>query len=253
MAATSPTSCHLPPEQDRTYQPDSLWSYELGAKTSWLDRRLIANTSFYYIDWSNIQVSDFTDNTNALTFIANAGKARVYGGEFELEARPVKDLTLGGSLALIEAQLSQDQPSTNQQFAGHAGDLFPNVPQVSGSLFAEATHPVTTGLQGFSRVDYSYTGRQGTQFSPTNPIYNVIPAYVTCWACALGVRADMWEAALFRPQSSERVRLPISSRRRAIHAPCGRLRCSRVRSGLNSATIIRAQPCAQQSIKRLLA
>ena len=184
------------PEQDRTYQPDSLWSYELGAKTSWLDRRLIANTSFYYIDWSNIQVSDFTDNTNALTFIANAGKARVYGGEFELEARPVKDLTLGGSLALIEAQLSQDQPSTNQQFAGHAGDLFPNVPQVSGSLFAEATHPVTTGLQGFSRVDYSYTGRQGTQFSPTNPIYNVIPAY-NLLGLRLGVRADMWEAALF--------------------------------------------------------
>jgi iron complex outermembrane recepter protein len=70
------------------------------------------------------------------------------------------------------------------------------VPQASGSLFAEATHPVATGLQGFGRVDYSYTGRQGTQFSPTNPIYNVIPAY-NLLGLRLGVRADMWEAALF--------------------------------------------------------
>jgi iron complex outermembrane receptor protein len=185
----------LPP-QDRTYQPDSLWNYEVGVKTSWLDRRLIANTSFYYIDWSNIQISDFTDDTNALTYIANAGKARVYGGEFELEARPTHDLTLGGSLGLVEAQLTQDQPATNPQYAAHAGDLFPNVPQVSGSLFAEYTHPVASGLQGFARVDHSYTGRQGTQFSPTNPIYNVIPAY-NLLGLRLGVRADMWEAALF--------------------------------------------------------
>ncbi len=33
----------LPPE-DRTYQPDSLWSYEVGAKTSWFDRHLIVNS-----------------------------------------------------------------------------------------------------------------------------------------------------------------------------------------------------------------
>lgn len=185
----------LPP-QDRTFQPDSLWSYEIGAKTSWLDRRLIANTSFYYINWSNIQISAFTDDTNALTYISNAGKARVYGGEFELQARATRDLTLGGSLALVQAQLTGDQPATNPQYAAHSGDLFPNVPQVSGSLFAEYRHTLTPSLQGFLRVDHSYTGRQGTQFSPTNPIYNVIPAY-NLLALRFGVTADAWEAALF--------------------------------------------------------
>jgi iron complex outermembrane recepter protein len=185
----------LPP-QDRTYQPDSLWNYEVGAKTEWLDHRVIANTSLYYIDWSNIQVSDFTDNTNALTFIANAGKARVYGAEFEVEARLTHDFMVGGTLALIEAQLTQDQPSTNAQFAGHAGDLFPNVPQVSGSFFAQYSHPVTETIEGFGRIDYSYTGRQGTQFSPSNPIYNVIPAY-NLLGVRLGVRTNRWESTLF--------------------------------------------------------
>lgn len=185
----------LPP-QDRTYQPDSLWNYEIGAKTAWLDHRVIANSSLFYIDWSNIQVSDFTDDTNALTFIANAGKARVYGTEFELEARLTRSFMIGGTLALVEAQLTQDQPSSNAQFAGHAGDLFPNVPQVSGSLFAQYTHALNATLEGFGRIDYSYTGRQGTQFSPENPIYNVVPAY-DLLGLRLGVRTNSWEAALF--------------------------------------------------------
>lgn len=185
----------LPP-QDRTYQPDWLWNYEIGAKTSWLDRHLIANTSLYYIKWSNIQISDFTDDTNALTYIANAGRARVYGSEFEVEARVTRELTVGGSLALMEAQLREDQPATNPQYAAHAGDLFPNVPQVSGSLFAEYRHDLAPSLQGFVRVDHSYTGRQGTQFSPTNPIYNVIPAY-NLLALRIGVETGGWEAALY--------------------------------------------------------
>ncbi len=45
-------------------------------------------------------------------------------------------------------------------------------------------------------MDYSYTGRQGTQFSPSNPIYNVVPAY-NLLALRLGVRAKAWEAALY--------------------------------------------------------
>jgi iron complex outermembrane recepter protein len=185
----------LPP-QDRTYQPDWLWNYEIGAKTSWFDRRLIANTSLYYIKWSNIQISDFTDDTNALTYIANAGRARVYGGEFELEGKVSRDLLVGGSLALMEAQLTEDQPATNPQYAAHSGDLFPNVPQVSGSVFAEYRHNVAPGFQGFVRVDESYTGRQGTQFGPSNPIYNVIPAY-NLLGLRIGVEAGAWEAALF--------------------------------------------------------
>jgi iron complex outermembrane receptor protein len=70
------------------------------------------------------------------------------------------------------------------------------VPHVSGSGFAQYSHPVAASLEGFARVDYSYTGRQGTQFSPQNPIYNVVPGY-SLLNLRLGLRADAWEAALF--------------------------------------------------------
>ncbi|MEP7245424.1 MAG: TonB-dependent receptor [Gammaproteobacteria bacterium] len=185
----------LPPE-DRTYDPDSLWAYELGAKQSFLDRRLIVNASVYELKWSNIQVTDFTDDTNALTFLSNAGSARVYGAELEVEARPARAFTLGGTLAWVKAELTEDQPSTNAPFAGHDGDLFPHVPHLSGSVYAQYERPLTAAFSGVARLDYSHTGAQGTQFARSNPLYNTIPAYDLV-NLRLGMRADSWEATLY--------------------------------------------------------
>ncbi len=39
-----------------TYEPDSLWNYELGLKSHWLDRRLVFNAAVYYIDWQDLQL-----------------------------------------------------------------------------------------------------------------------------------------------------------------------------------------------------
>ena len=41
----------------RAYDPDSLWSYEIGSKNGALDGRLQVNSSLFYIKWSNIQQS----------------------------------------------------------------------------------------------------------------------------------------------------------------------------------------------------
>jgi iron complex outermembrane receptor protein len=184
------------PLADQSYNPDSLWNYELGAKTSWLDRRLVVNASVYRLDWSNIQVNDYTDDSNAFVFIANAGKARVYGAELEVEARPTRELNFGGTLAWVDAELTEDQPSSNAAFAGRSGDRFPNVPQWSGSAFVQYTHPLTGDMDAILRADYAHTGRQSSQFSPLNPLYNVIPAYDLLNLRA-GVRTGAWEAALF--------------------------------------------------------
>ena len=39
----------------RSFQSDSLWSYELGTKTSWFDHRLTFDAAGFYIKWKNIQ------------------------------------------------------------------------------------------------------------------------------------------------------------------------------------------------------
>ena len=35
------------------YDSDDLWSFEVGAKTSWMDNRLYVNGSIYVIDWED--------------------------------------------------------------------------------------------------------------------------------------------------------------------------------------------------------
>ena len=68
------------------YAADSLWNYELGIKSQWLDKRLTVNVNAFDIEWDNIQVSG-RDPTGSFGFISNAGKARVTGLEFETLVR----------------------------------------------------------------------------------------------------------------------------------------------------------------------
>ena len=77
------------------YEADSLWNYELGVKSAWLDGRLIVNSSAFLIDWDNIQVSG-RDPTGSFAFIGNAGAAEVQGLELETFFQPVRSLNLVG-------------------------------------------------------------------------------------------------------------------------------------------------------------
>lgn len=36
------------------YDLDSVWNYEVGVKSIWLDGCIRVNVFFYYLDWSNI-------------------------------------------------------------------------------------------------------------------------------------------------------------------------------------------------------
>src|SRR5580692_8097917 len=60
------------------YKPDSIWNYELGAKTEWLDHRLTINGAVYYIDWTNIQQT-ITLPTCSFVFTGNFGTASSKG------------------------------------------------------------------------------------------------------------------------------------------------------------------------------
>ncbi len=42
---------------ENRYEPESMWVYEVGAKTQWFDRRLLVNVAGYYQDFSEKQVS----------------------------------------------------------------------------------------------------------------------------------------------------------------------------------------------------
>jgi len=156
------------------YNPDSLWNYEVGAKTSWLNGALIVNAAIFQIDWKDIQTTARTAD-GLFGYITNAGAARIRGFEADVTVRPVQGLTLTMAAGHSDAVLTQDQSNSSLQLTGSSGrkgDRLPNVPNWSASASAAYRWPLIGDLDGLIRADYAYTGNIVNGFAPaTNPYF----------------------------------------------------------------------------------
>ncbi|HKH28245.1 MAG TPA: TonB-dependent receptor, partial [Sphingomicrobium sp.] len=84
----------------RIFDRETVQDWELGAKTSWLDRKLTANLTFYRMDISGYQDRAF----DGVSFtVLNAGKLRQQGFEFDGVAKPIPGLSLFGSVAYLDS------------------------------------------------------------------------------------------------------------------------------------------------------
>ncbi|MBO9714549.1 TonB-dependent receptor [Sphingomonas sp.] len=183
------------------YKSDSLWSYEIGAKTSWFDRALTLNADIFQIDWSDMQVAAQTPAPAVFSFITNAGKVRVQGAEVEVGARPVQGLTLQLSGSYILAKLRGNQVAPNGIIvsgAGLKGDYVPFTPKFSGQASVEYRYPAAGSIQPFFRADLAYAGESWTQFRRTNAAQQQLPDYTTV-GVRLGIDKadDTWSLSLF--------------------------------------------------------
>jgi len=136
------------------YQPDTLWSYEVGAKSRLSQGRMHASVALFQIDWSHIQQNVLLP-VCAFNFISNAGKARIRGGEMELSGKPVDGLPLS-----IQAGLGYtDGTLLDPGLINQAPDSrLTQVPQLTGTLSGFYEQPITGALTWFAAADFSYTG-----------------------------------------------------------------------------------------------
>jgi iron complex outermembrane receptor protein len=89
---------------------DNLRNYELGAKGSWLDGKLISNVALYLIDWRNIQIQA-NRVSDSIQFATNIGAARSTGFEFELTTFPVTGLSIGLNGSVDDAKVTEVSPT----------------------------------------------------------------------------------------------------------------------------------------------
>lgn len=67
-----------------TFRTDTLWNYELGMRSKWLDNKLSFDTSLFYENWKNPQVF-LTDASGLGTYIGNVGQVVSKGAETSLQ------------------------------------------------------------------------------------------------------------------------------------------------------------------------
>ena len=139
-----------------TYESDSLWNYEIGTRTTWLDSRLTVNATAYYIDWSDAQVSVFGMDCGAY-YTANSGEATSRGAEVELVATISDRWSLLLTGGYVDSKLEQglDDPGINAP----AGTALPYVPETTASLTSNHRFPIMGNREGFVLAEIEHTGR----------------------------------------------------------------------------------------------
>ncbi len=176
-------------EGPTTFGSDSLWSYELGTKSQFFQRRMTLNASVFYIDWKNIQTLKSLPNCG-FYFTENAGALESKGFEVEMMAMPMRGLTLTLAATYTDATLAQDVPN----LIAVEGDRTPYVPKWSASASAEYVQPVTDSLNGYIRFDLQHVGKRYTEFNTARAI--AMPSY-EIGNIHLGIQQENWEIAFF--------------------------------------------------------
>ena len=165
---------HIPGQ----YASDSLWSYELGGKNTFLDHTLQIDWSVFWINWKNIQQNVYLPSCGA-QFTANLGQVVSRGGDIDILYRPIETLMLDFSAAYTDAKFTRSScagvlsfdPAANQcagEVDGTAvngqpvvskGNRLPGAPW-SFMAAAEQTFHAWKGLNPYLRADFQYTTRQ---------------------------------------------------------------------------------------------
>lgn len=178
----------LDPAVPDRYRPDSLWNYELGAKTTWLDGKLILNAALYYIDWSDIQIERTA--TNDVGFQDNGGKAHSAGIELEATVKPLRGLELSSAVSLNRARADETVPGTRIL----KGDHLPGARGFTISNSIEYSGVLSSTLDAFVRADHQYQGSAYSDFDNANaaklPAYHLINLRI-------GVTHGAWKASLY--------------------------------------------------------
>jgi iron complex outermembrane receptor protein len=192
------------------FKSDNIWSYEVGEKLRLADNRVTVNGSLYFEKWSNVQ------QTNALSscgyvYTANAGNAHVRGGELEIQAIVVPELTVSGNVGYTHAALVS---STLINAGFNPGTAIQDVPQWTSSASIAYRHSFTEQLALTARADNTYVG------SRTDETYSInqLPSYDLTNIRA-GLDGGRWSAILFMNNVADKRALLSNITQAAVNLP----------------------------------
>lgn len=190
------------------FTPEIAYSYEIGAKAEFFDRRIRINVAAYQTDVNDIQRTTLittppppgSTTPGTATILSNAGKARFRGVEVEFQALLTEGLRFTATGALVDPKYIA--------FADLSGDRsferFSNVAKEQFSLALDYTKEM--GSTRFkAHVDYAWSGATPLDpyNFPANPSNAAIVAATTRPAAGqLGARVgvefnDHFELAVF--------------------------------------------------------
>jgi len=124
--------------------PEQVWSYELGAKTQWLENRLRVNATAFYMDVTDLQIASLIPG-QAITVESATGEIK--GFELEFLTVPVEGLTLQANYSYLDAEITK---------GSNTGNDLPRSPGDKINLSGSYEFPISDKVYMILMADWTY-------------------------------------------------------------------------------------------------
>lgn len=158
-----------------TYDSDSVWSYELGAKSRLFGGFASVQASSFYVEWNQPQLFATFPGCTA-QFTTNAGKATSRGGDLQIQLRPARDLTLSVAASYTDSHYTQQilgptpVAGATQAVLVNKGDTLPIAPW-NVNLSANYEFGLTGEWRAYVRGDFQYASSYKRTTGPGSVAY----------------------------------------------------------------------------------
>jgi len=171
------------------YDPETLWTYEVGAKSMLDDDRWMLEGAVFYTDWSDLQAIFLPFEGATVGGTKNQGAATVFGGEVAATFLPSPTVALSANASYADSTF-------DDATADHAdGDPVPYVPEWTFTAAVDWRPDFGNELSGLFHLDYSYQdeihriSNTGVYDVSTSDSFNFLNAKI-------GVEKETWGAYL---------------------------------------------------------
>lgn len=158
-------------EEDRIFDPEHSWSYEVGTKSSFWNNLLSLDASLFYIDWKDQQISRTKPSGQGFV-IKNAGKSASKGFEVTAQLNPLKNFAFQISYGYTRAKYKEyeDYLEKQDKTIVYDNNYLPMVPQ--NTLLLAANYIIQTNTKWLDNITLNaqYTGAGKIYWTDGNDI-----------------------------------------------------------------------------------
>lgn len=181
-----------------SYDPENVWSYELGSKANFLDSRLKTELAIFFSDYEDYQIIGVPPGEVA-NITSNAGNAEIQGVEVSLQYFASEHLELGFTGSYLDTKFTE----INSTGSSHAvGDPLDMAARYGYNFWMNYSFSWFDDSSGFLRMDYSQQGKSNYRNrSFDNPsaglVYHSTSDVIEMFNARLGWEGNAWSVELY--------------------------------------------------------
>ncbi len=176
-----------------TYDPESVWSHEVGIKSSLFEGRVSAELAVFYSDYDDYQIVGVVPG-QIFNVTSNAGKAEMLGIDWTLAWAVSEQMQLGFNGNYIDTEFIEINATSSSHAVGDPVDF---VPQYGYTLWADYSFDWFDGQPGFMRLDFNRQGKAYYRNRSLSDDYRSTSGVIDMLNARVGWENNHWSVELF--------------------------------------------------------